>query len=552
VWNAPFVFPADSLYNSPIVRSISRSATGSCLFLILVWFWTVFFRLGALPLSGADEPRYARIAQEMLQEGRWITPVLEGKPWLEKPPLYYWITIPVYRFFGTDEAAARLGPAVLGLLTALVVLWVGNKMWGAPAGLISATILLTSLGFAGFARSASMDMPVTALLTAAVGVLGVAVVGEGLAPWKIWAGYAALGLAILAKGPVALVLAAGIGLLFWCLDERGGSLRRWCPVRGLAITAAVALPWHWLAFRQNGFFFITMFFINHNLARYVSDLHHHSQPFYYFIPVLLGLFFPWSGWLPLAAPSRKRLRAWREWDRGTLFTVVWAVFPFLFFSASTSKLPGYILPVLPPTALLLGANLAALPERTRSWKTGWRGWVYLAMTVAVAIGAFIFFARVLGGGWQQALWIAAATAAPAPFAFLYSQTGRWKQVVTATAIQGGLLMIAVALAGFTALGSRYSTREVARAAVARQLPGERITTYCFFQHTLFYYTGYRVATDFRDGRSVADFLADHDSVLVVTEERRVPELRQVEGLTLRELASQGQLRLLRVLKAGTE
>jgi predicted membrane-bound mannosyltransferase len=97
------------------VHTIARSAFLSCAFLVLISLVTVFFRLGSLPLSGSDEPRYARIAQEMQQDHRWVTPTLEFKPWLEKPPLYYWITIPIYALLGTTEATARLGPAILAL-----------------------------------------------------------------------------------------------------------------------------------------------------------------------------------------------------------------------------------------------------------------------------------------------------------------------------------------------------------------------------------------------------------------------------------------------------
>ena len=142
-----------------------RRAFPSLIILIAISLGSLFFRIGSLPLSGADEPRYARIAQEMHERGTWVTPLLEGKPWLEKPPLYYWITSPLYSLFHSNETSARIGPAICGLITALTIFWLGSMLWTRQAGLIGALILLTSLGFAGFGRGASTDMPFACCLT---------------------------------------------------------------------------------------------------------------------------------------------------------------------------------------------------------------------------------------------------------------------------------------------------------------------------------------------------------------------------------------------------
>ena len=163
-------------------------------------------------------------------------------------------------------------------------------MWTRLAGMLGASMLLTSLGFAGFGRSASTDMPFTCFFTLSMAILAVAI-EKDLGRKVLWA-YVFLGLAVLGKGPVALILAVGIGLCFWFFDEEEATLRRWHLFPGVLITAAVSIPWFWLAFRQNGYAFIATFFINHNLARYITDIHHHSQPFYFYLPVLLALFFP--------------------------------------------------------------------------------------------------------------------------------------------------------------------------------------------------------------------------------------------------------------------
>ncbi len=287
------------------MHKTARNTSASVLLLALVASATLLFHLGSLPLVGADEPRYARIAQEMSAAHRWVTPVLEGRPWLEKPPLYYWITIPMVRLLGPTETAARLGSALMAFIAALALYALGKTLWGGAAGLAGAAILLTSVGFAAFGRSASTDMPFTATLTVALALLMARAVGRGTTGTAAL-GYVFLGLAVLAKGPVALLIAGAIVAAFWCLRP-AWRLRQLHPVAGVLIVAAVACPWFVLAFRENGFSFIAFFLINHNLARYVSDLHHHSEPFYYYGPVLLGLVYPWIGVARDAAAGRRRL-----------------------------------------------------------------------------------------------------------------------------------------------------------------------------------------------------------------------------------------------------
>ncbi len=517
------------------------------LILLLLSLCTVFFRLGSLPLIGADEPRYARIAQEMLQDHRWVTPTLEFKPWLEKPPLYYWITVPIYVLFGTTETAARLGPAVLGLLCALSVFWLGSRLWSRLAGLIASAILLTALGFVGFARGASTDMPMTACLTVSLVLLAAAAVEKDAPAWRTLTAYFFLGLSVLAKGPVAVALLAGILLFFWLLDETGGSLHRWHVVWGSALAAAVSLPWFWLAFRENGFAFIATFFINHNFARYVTDIHHHTAPFYYYLPVTLGMFFPWSAWLLLLVPRSVglQLRGWRNWDPATLFMLCWIAFPLIFFSLSESKLSGYVLPVLPPLALLLGVAWSKLisgenSPRLRSWAAG----LYLVFSAAVAIAAPLLLEEDYGGAWRVGLLLSGAVLVPAVLGFFSALRSRWRAAFTATLVQGLVLVLALAQFAFPIIGRYQSAREIARQAVALDQDRMPIVTFLFFHHALDYYTGYKIAADFTDFDSLLSFTAAHPRLLVIVEAEHVPDFERLPGVKFKVLGLQGRLCLL--------
>jgi 4-amino-4-deoxy-L-arabinose transferase-like glycosyltransferase len=522
-----------------------QRALPSLLLLIFISLGTLFFRLGSLPLSGADEPRYARIAQEMQEQGNWVTPTLEGKPWLEKPPLYYWLTIPMYAAFGISETAARIGPAVCALLSALILFWLGTRLRIRLAGFLGAAILLTSLGFAGFGRSASTDMPFTCCFTIAMALFAAAIEKDiGL---KVLGAYLFLGLAILGKGPVAIILAIGIGLFFWLLNERQGILRRWHIGPGCILSAAVSVPWFWLAFKQNGYAFIATFFINHNLARFVTDIHHHSQPFYYYLPVLILLIFPWSGWLlrilwksPITA-----LRRWREWDPVMVFLTCWFLIPISFFSISDSKLAGYILPSLPPLALILGIRISRwIEEIAQPGKMRIAMFLHLIFSAAMAIGSIVYFHAEYGGSWKIGLLVGIAILVPAIFAFGFR--ARCKHAFIATAFQGLIILLAVTQFAFPVLGDYHSTRDIASQALKLQKPGESIATYRFFHHSLHYYTGYRIADDLGDFGAMHQFVQTHPRTLIVTKADGLRDLAGCKGFSIELLGKQGNFRLIRL------
>jgi 4-amino-4-deoxy-L-arabinose transferase-like glycosyltransferase len=524
-----------------------QRALPSLILLATISLGSLFFRLGSLPLSGADEPRYARIAQEMHERRIWVTPSLEGKPWLEKPPLYYWITSPLFSLFQSPEFAARFGPATCALITAIAIFWLGSMLWTRMTGLLGSIILLTSLGFDGFGRSASTDMPFTCFLTLSLAILAVAV--EKNIGGKVLGAYVFLALAVLGKGPVAIILAAGTALFTWFLSEREGILGRWHVLTGITITAAVSIPWFWLAFRQNGYAFISTFFINHNLARYITDIHHHSEPLYYFVPVLLALLFPWTAWLLILASKSPLagLRRWREWQSAMIFLTCWVLFPVIFFSLSESKLAGYILPSLPPLALILGVRLsrwieaAAQPPNLRATMI-----LHLIISAAMAVATPIYFQKEYGGNWKVGLLLSTAMLIPALFAFCYGLKGNCMRAFKATVLQGLVLVLAVVQFAFPVLGAYHSTREIAHEALSLRQAGEPIITFRFFHHSLDYYTGYGISNELEEPGSLQQFAEAHSHFLAVTNVDGLRALSGIDGLSITVLGKQGDFRLLRI------
>ncbi|MBZ5654618.1 MAG: glycosyltransferase family 39 protein [Acidobacteriia bacterium] len=332
--------------------------------LLLVAFcgFLFFYGLGAFGLLGADEPRYAQVAREMLERHDWITPTLQGKPWLEKPVLYYWQAIASYSVFGVTDQTARL-PAAFDAALMIAAIYFFLRRFRPGTEEDGALITAGSAAVVAFARAAATDMPLAATFTIA------------LLAWYAWyesgkriylaAFYVFLALGTLAKGPVAPALAAVIVLVFAAAkrDWRAAFRTLWIP--GIALFLAVALPWYIAVQLRNPEFF-RVFILEHNLARFSKDVYHHRQPFWFYIPILLLSLMPWTLWLILAIVERVRL-IWAEGksafaaaeDSWQLFLLIWLLVPAVFFSASQSKLPGYILPAIPAGALLVSEYLAA-------------------------------------------------------------------------------------------------------------------------------------------------------------------------------------------------
>jgi 4-amino-4-deoxy-L-arabinose transferase-like glycosyltransferase len=341
----------------------------------VLMFW---FALGGIGFVGPDEPRYAGVAREMYQSGDFVTPRLAGETWFEKPVLMYWLAAAAYTVLGIGEAAARLPSSLGATISVLLVFWIGRRLFSRAIGFAAGLILATSIGFLALARAASMDMLLTASLTAAMAFFLGGYTAKGRSRrWLFYLFYAALGFGVLAKGPIAIVLPVLALGAFTVFRGRRRDWWSWHP-EGLLVTALVAVPWYAAVTWVHGREFIDVFFLNHNLQRFTSEIHGHPQPFYFYVPVLLLIFFPWS--FALIGALRGR------YTRPEHLLLVWAAVPLVFFSLSGSKLPAYILPVLPPLALLTAREVARR-EMTRSLRvaTCFEAAFWVAGGVALAL-----------------------------------------------------------------------------------------------------------------------------------------------------------------------
>ncbi len=497
------------------------TAPGEPLILFAVTFFILLYGLAPgfggdrLGLVGADEPRYAQVAREMLEahsdachevharvwphslsledlrasahclEGGTVTPLLYGQPWLEKPALYYWRAMSFFKEFGVSDWSARL-PSSSGAFFLIVLVFLHMRRFRPGGHLDAALITASCLGIAAFARGASTDMQLAAPFC--IGMLGWYAWYETGKKFWLFDLYFFGAAATLAKGPVAPFLALFIICLFLGLRKEWAVLRRtfWWP--GVLLFLVMVLPWYIAVQRRNPTFY-RQFFLEHNLERFATNRYQHHQPFWYYIAVLLIALMPWTILSIRAlidgvdvsiaewAARRKPLRYLghsRAGDAFPEFLVLWAIFPILFFSFSGSKLPGYILPSLPPLTILTGDYL------NRIRKQGISSWLLWSHAAACAILVFVLVLAPQHMQYDTLVpskhWLAiAGLSALAILLAVVFTVRRWgiPQLCNITLVP--ILGLLVFLLGFHGreLDLNYSARPLAE-EIARQAPNEKI------------------------------------------------------------------------------
>lgn len=321
--------------------------------------------LGGTPLIDPDEGRYAEIPREMLQRGDLITPTLNYVKYFEKPPLLYWINAASLKLFGLNEFAARLPSALCGLMTVLTTYIFARRLYDRRTALLSALILGTSAGFVIQSRIILTDMLLTFCLTAALGAFIVAAQRDGrrgsVLPWYLF--YLFCALAVLAKGLIGIVFPGGIIFFYLLATNRWHLLKRMRLASGTLLFLAVAAPW-FVAVSLVNPEFARFFFIHEHFERFTSTVHGRHQPFWFFIPVMLGTMLPWSFFIPGSIARVWRERRLNNGDTG-IYLLIWVLLIFLFFSKSSSKLVPYMLPIFPPLAVMIGHRISSAVESHR-------------------------------------------------------------------------------------------------------------------------------------------------------------------------------------------
>ncbi len=383
------------------------------------YFWLIFaiivvaaYLTGlTIPLLGPDEPRYSQVAREMFLRNDWITPTLGGFDWFEKPALLYWLQIASYNIFGVTEFAARFGSALFGLGTVLS-LWIlgkktesgkqeteANQSFGNWLGLIAAS----SFGLIVFSRGASFDIILTFPVTASLVSFFLFDQSEKKSGFTfyflLFTFYFFIGIALIAKGLVGIVFPLAIVAFYYLLSRKIPSKAFiFSLFWGTLVALPVAAVWYLPMYQVNGWKFVDDFFIQHHFQRYTSNKYLHPQPFYFFFWVLPLMTLPWmpfffaSIWnLVKGAVSRKNAKPQSN-DKNLLFSfsplllfsLSWLLVPLVFFSASGSKLPGYILPAVPAALILTAGYVWQFVQKSRT-----RQIVLQTIALSTLIGAAV-------------------------------------------------------------------------------------------------------------------------------------------------------------------
>lgn len=346
----------------------------------LLLYPTLSFRL-----LEPDEGRYAQIPREMLARGDWVVPHLESQPYLDKPPLLYWLVMLSYRTFGVSEAAARLVPALAVHVTILAVYLIGRRSLGERSAFWGGLFLSVAPGFTGMGRLLIMDGLLTLWITVALLATFEAIRGPRFRVAWWYLGAVAAGLGVLTKGPVPFLLLIPPIWLHRRLSGHRITIP-WAHFTGFAMIAAlVNLPWYVAVYLREPIF-LKYFFWEHNVLRFVQPFDH-LQPVWYYLPILLGGLLPGTFLLyafarHLGSGDAERVAARTPALGFWLLAGLWCVF---FFSLSGCKLPTYVLPAFPCLCLAMGDFVA----RTR-WHERWVTRTSVGvMTAALGIGFYV-------------------------------------------------------------------------------------------------------------------------------------------------------------------
>jgi 4-amino-4-deoxy-L-arabinose transferase-like glycosyltransferase len=484
--------------------------------LLLISVLTFFLGLGRQAITDADEAYYAEASREMVESGDWLTPHFNYTDRWQKPVLYYWLTSATFLVLGPTEFAARFWSAMSGLGLVLLT-WVAARRWGGEAtAWLAGAIVATCYGYFAEARLALPDLPLAFCIT----------LGIWAALERRWAlAGAAAGLGFLMKGPVALVVPGLVLLPVWWREGTFRTLRARDIAIAALVFAVIGLPWYVAMYLEHGTAYLESFFLADNFERFATDRFNEPRAPWYYIPILLGGLMPWTAYLLTMRPRRPTADEWR--------LLLWIGVPLLFFSLSIGKQPRYILPVLPPLAILLARSITSRINddvasgfsrknlRIATWLTAA---LYLVLAVLLARARPIF---ITAHPLLTAASIAAIVAAAAALAWV-AATRAWTRLPATMTGAAVVLLLAVQFGALA--GVRPEPVEQMAGLVSRhRAADEPVGAYRVLVRNLVFYTHVK-QTDIFDEGGALSFLASAERVLLVVSAEELQKLETISGL----------------------
>ncbi len=542
------------IIEEPVVSAKQRAL--DLTILMLLGGLAFFYGAGKIALLGPDEPRYAEVARAMLVSGDYISTRLAGCLWFEKPALYYWLAASAYRLFGVNEFAARFPSGLSALFTTVVVYLTLSKVvslkWARAAGFV----LLTCGLFIIYSRAATPDMALTAALCGAIlsGYLATQKSRHNELPHIILC-FAAMGLAFLAKGLVGIFLVIVILICYLLIAGRIRFFRWRYIAPGLAVFLAISSIWYLPVTLKHGWQFIDEFFIRHHFQRYLTNVYGHPQPIYFFTFVAIAGLAPWTFFLIPAVARLRKLRP-RLNERDALLTLAWtwALVPLVFFSISESKLPGYLLPVFPALAIIIGAEIEAFLQQEKRKLLQISAWLTMLLLSTIAVLFILYLKKqsVAFTNWRIGFYLLPLLLALVALGLLL--LNRRQAVLNwAVAFVLGVVVSSVTLL-FPNLNDEISLKKLSVEAATALRPGEKIGYYILKEFGAVFYAQGRVVCGIGEGDilnalkedKLLEPLQAYPSLIFITRDRWVEGLMNDGRFDVEFIAQQREFYAFRV------
>ena len=523
---------------------------------------TFFAGLGRSAIGDADEAFYAQSAREMVDSGDWITPHYNYELRFQKPVFFYWLVAAGYVIAGIGETAARFPSALAGLGLALMTLVVGRRWVNPATGVVAGAIVATSFGYFTMAHASLPDLPLAAFITLAAWALfeagapaaDPATSSGGTANpapddrlrrrWVLLAGLA-IGLGILTKGPVALVLPALVYLVVRLVMADGllPSKRGWFGLRWLdvalatVVLLAVAAPWFAAMADVHGLAYLRRFFVGENLERFATERYNGRRPLWFYAPIIVGGLAPWSSLMALWMPPLGRvLRGVRRLSELEWRLILWAVVPVVFYTLSVGQQPRYILPVLPPLAILLARAMVArvaaaearpgdegAPFRAATWTTA----AVLAATAIVLARAQPVFVSAI----PMLTWTAAAATALAALALgAVAALKRYQLVPVVMVVSAVVLLLTVQFGALAGIRPE-PVEQMASLVRLHRSAAEPVGEFQVFVRNLVFYTGFK-QVKLEDDAAAVRFMKSPERVLMAVRASDLARLESLAGVAM--------------------
>jgi 4-amino-4-deoxy-L-arabinose transferase-like glycosyltransferase len=520
------------------LRTVQRRAVVS---LLLLSSLTFLLGLGRQAITDSDEAFYAEASREMVESNDWLTPHFNYEDRWQKPILYYWFTAAA--FAGTDvtEFMARFGSALSGIGLALLTWSAARRLTRDERGAwIAGAIAATCYGYFAMARFALPDLPLALFITATIWCAMQAIdrVEATPAAWAALAGLSA-GLGFLTKGPLAVVLPAIVLVPIWWRERRNFELQPSTFALAALLFAMAGLPWYVAMWLTHGTPYLQSFFVADNLERFATTRYNDVRAVWYYVPILLGGLLPWTVFL-LVLPWRPLRDIWRHRRRLTDIDwrlLIWTLAPLLLFTVSIGKQPRYILPVLPPIAMMLGIGISnrlgatdkPAAERELKIATLMTAVMFALMAVLLYRARILFLSAypALTSSGIALVWAAAIALA------VTALSGAWRRLPIVMALSAAILWLTLEFGAFA--GKRpEAVEEIAAMIHANRLGGEPIGEYGAFVRNLPFYTHIRQLQIIDDNGAIA-FLRSNDRVFLVLQRDDLERLKTASGVPLKTI-----------------